>query len=136
MDATDVTFYSNRSACHANLNQWEQAAEDARQCVIIDPKFVKGYYRAGLALEKLGDLDAALGYVERGLAIDPKNADLKQMFLRLIPPEIARRLQAITAFATEGDKMVQDIKGLKGTLSQEQFAEKVLDDQPIQIASR
>ena len=54
IDPTDVTLYSNRSACCGNLKQWEEAAEDARQCIILDPNFVRGYYRAGLAMQNLG----------------------------------------------------------------------------------
>ena len=46
-DKTDVTFYSNRSACYAALNKWEQAAEDGKQCIIADKSFVKGYFRQG-----------------------------------------------------------------------------------------
>jgi len=52
-DANDVTFFSNRSACHAALGNWQQAADDGRQCIIIDKKFVKGYFRAGLAQQNM-----------------------------------------------------------------------------------
>ena len=45
---TDVTFYSNRSACYAAIGKWQEAADDGRKCIMVDKKFVKGYFRAGL----------------------------------------------------------------------------------------
>jgi len=79
LDASDVTFFSNRSACYAALNRWAEAAEDGRQCIITDKAFVKGYFRAALGLQNLGNLEAASDAVKRGLGIDSQNADLKKM---------------------------------------------------------
>lgn len=76
---TDVTFYSNRSACYAALGKWQEAADDGRKCIMIDKKFVKGYFRAGLAQQNLKSFEAALDVIKRGLGIDSKNADLKRM---------------------------------------------------------
>lgn len=78
-DSNDVTFYSNRSACYAALEMWEQAAEDGRQCVCTDKKFVKGYFRYALGLQNMGNLEGALENVKRGLGVDSGNADLKRM---------------------------------------------------------
>jgi len=79
LDATDVTFYSNRSACYAALEKWEQAAEDGRQCIIADKSFVKGYFRCALGLQNMGNFDGASEAVKSGLGIDSANADLKKM---------------------------------------------------------
>jgi len=76
---TDVTFYSNRSACYAAIGKWQEAADDGRKCIMVDKKFVKGYFRAGLAQQNLGAHEAALDVVKRGLGIDSSNADLKRM---------------------------------------------------------
>tara|TARA_R110002050_G_scaffold48637_1_gene113108 strand:+ start:1218 stop:1562 length:345 start_codon:yes stop_codon:yes gene_type:complete len=35
------TFFSNRSAAYFALNEFEKSVEDARQCVIIAPKWIK-----------------------------------------------------------------------------------------------
>lgn len=78
-DNSDVTFYSNRSACYAALGQYQNAADDGRQCVITDKNFVKGYFRAALGLQNLGNYDGAQEYVKRGLGIESSNADLKKM---------------------------------------------------------
>ena len=79
LDSNDVTFYSNRSACYAAIEKYNEAAEDGRQCVIVDKNFVKGYFRAALGLQKTGNLDGALEYVKRGLGIESSNPDLKKM---------------------------------------------------------
>mmetsp|Transcript_23074 Transcript_23074/g.33793 ORF Transcript_23074/g.33793 Transcript_23074/m.33793 type:complete len:321 (+) Transcript_23074:77-1039(+) len=93
-DNTDVTFFSNRSACYAALNMWEQAAEDGKQCIITNRSFVKGYFRAGLALQNLGNLEAALDVIKRGLGVDPSNADLKRMSREIEEAMRQRRVEA------------------------------------------
>lgn len=75
----DVTFYSNRSACYAALEKWEEAAADGRECIICDKNFVKGYFRQAVGLQNMGNLDAALDACKRGLGIESTNADLKKM---------------------------------------------------------
>jgi len=79
LDGSDVTFWSNRSACYAALDMWQEAANDGRECIMKDKNFVKGYFRAALAQQNLGDLKAAQDAVKRGLGIDSTNADLKKM---------------------------------------------------------
>jgi stress-induced-phosphoprotein 1 len=78
-DGSDVTFFSNRSACYAAKNMWQQAFEDGRQCVIVDKSFVKGYFRAALACQNLDNLKDANEFITRGLGIESTNADLKKM---------------------------------------------------------
>lgn len=78
-DNTDVTFFSNRSACYAALCEWDKAAEDGKSCIVTNRSFVKGYFRAGLALQKLGNYEAAQDVIKRGLGIESGNADLKRM---------------------------------------------------------
>mmetsp|Transcript_579 Transcript_579/g.586 ORF Transcript_579/g.586 Transcript_579/m.586 type:complete len:321 (+) Transcript_579:62-1024(+) len=98
-DASDVTFFSNRSACYAALEQWEKAAEDGKQCIIVDRQFVKGYYRLALAFQKLQNFDGALEAVKRGLGIDPLNADLKKMSRELDESIRMKRVDATIAQA-------------------------------------
>lgn len=99
LDPTDVTFYSNRSACYAALNQWTEAAEDGRQCIITDKTFVKGYFRHALALQNLNNLDGALDSVKRGLGIESTNADLKRMSREIEEAQRQKRVEAAIAAA-------------------------------------
>jgi hypothetical protein len=62
---------------------WDEAAEDGGQCVVVNRAFVEGYLRAGLAYQNLGNLDAALDFVKRGLGVEPGNADLEKLSLEI-----------------------------------------------------
>ena len=46
---------------------------------MTDKSFVKGYFRAALAHQALGNLEAASDAVKRGLGVDSTSADLKRM---------------------------------------------------------
>ena len=70
LDGSDVTFFSNRSACYAALNKWQEAADDGRQCIIVDRSFVKGYFRQAYALQNMGSIEAAIESTKRGLGVD------------------------------------------------------------------
>jgi len=105
-----VTFFSNRSACHAALEQWEQAAEDGRQCIITDKNFVKGYFRHALGLQNMGNLDGASEAVKRGLGIDSGNADLKKMSREL--DEAMRKKKVESAIeSAESQLKAEDFSG-------------------------
>lgn len=66
-------LYSNRSACYASLKKFDNALQDAQDCVKINPSWAKGYNRVGAAQFGLGQLDdAKLSYSE-ALKLDPSN---------------------------------------------------------------
>ncbi len=117
MDASDVTFYSNRSACYAAIGRWEEAAEDGKQCIVTDKTFVKGYFRHALALQNLSNLDGALESVKRGLGIESGNADLKRMSREI---EEAQRQKRVEAAIAQADTQISqhDIPGAFRTIDQ------------------
>jgi tetratricopeptide (TPR) repeat protein len=115
LDPSDVTFYSNRSACYAALNRWAEAADDGRQCIITDKNFVKGYFRHALALQNMDNLDGALESVKRGLGIESSNADLKKMSREIEETQRLRRVDAATASA-ETQLLNGDIPGAYKTI--------------------
>jgi len=100
-DPADVTFFSNRSACYAALEEWEKAAEDGKQCILVDKSFVKGYFRLALALQSQQNYDGAQDAVKRGLGVDPLNADLKKMSRDLDESIRMRRVNASISQAQE-----------------------------------
>jgi len=110
---TDVTFFSNRSACYAAINKWEQAAEDGKQCIIVDKSFVKGYFRQALALQNMGEIESALQATKRGLGIDSANVDLKKM---------ARELEEIIRMKKVDAAIAQAESQLKGDEINEAFS--------------
>lgn len=70
-------LYSNRSACHSSLQNFDDALNDANSCIEINPQWPKGYGRKGAALHGKGDLIGARDAYEEGLKLDPANAQNK-----------------------------------------------------------
>ena len=79
-DPKNHVFVSNRSASYGGLEQWDKARDDAKECIRLDPSFVKGYYRLASAQMALQDHDGALATIRQGLTVEPNNPQLtKQM---------------------------------------------------------
>jgi stress-induced-phosphoprotein 1 len=76
-DPNDSTFYSNRSAAYLGLRKFNEALADGEKCISLQPKWVKGYYRKGLALMSLGRYDEAAKAFKKGIECEPNNDDLK-----------------------------------------------------------
>lgn len=110
-----MTFFSNRSACYAALNKWQEAYEDGRQCVVLDKSFVKGYFRAALALKNLDNLEGALDFIKRGLGVDSANKDLKDMSRSI---EEAQRMKKVDGLLGQAQEQLdkKDIYGAYKTL--------------------
>ncbi len=67
LNPDSAVYYSNRSACHAALLNWQAALDDATTCVSKDSKFVKGYLRlvaAQVGLRYFDEAEATLKTVE------------------------------------------------------------------------
>lgn len=82
-DPNDHVFYSNRSGCYVNMKQGSEALADAKTCVEKNPTWAKGYGRLGAAYDLLGNQAEALASYEKGLEIDPSNANCKAEAARL-----------------------------------------------------
>jgi len=70
-------YYSNRSACYTALGELQKAIEDSEQCIKLDPKWAKGYYRKGNALAMLHRHNEALEVLQVGNNLDPKDQGIK-----------------------------------------------------------
>jgi len=53
-DRENETLYSNRAASYSALNMHAEALADADKCIQLKPQWVKGHFRRGIALVKLG----------------------------------------------------------------------------------
>lgn len=76
-DPSDHVLFSNRSAAHLGAKEFEKALESAEQCIKINRKWPKGYFRKGLALMSLNRFTDAINTFKEGLTHDPKNVDLQ-----------------------------------------------------------
>ena len=71
-------LYSNRSAMHSNLSEFELALKDAEKAMELKPDYIKSYLRKGKALEGLNRKNEALTVYELGLQKNQNDAQLKQ----------------------------------------------------------
>lgn len=77
VDGSNHVLYSNRSACHASLRNFDQAVKDADKCIELKSDWAKGYSRKGAAMHGLGNLQGACDAYEKCLELDPSNAQAK-----------------------------------------------------------
>jgi chaperonin cofactor prefoldin len=64
---TNHVFFSNRSASYA------------KECIRLDPSFLKGYFRLATAQLELRDLEAAMATLRQGLAVDANHLQLLKL---------------------------------------------------------
>lgn len=117
LDGTVPAYFSNRSACHAGMQNWAAAADDGRNCIRVDRNFIKGYFRLATALEGAVDNKGAVDALTMGLAIEPRNRDLNGMKSRL---EEALRRERSQALLERTEKLMSagDIPGAFKTIEQ------------------
>ncbi|CAJ1965946.1 unnamed protein product [Cylindrotheca closterium] len=99
LDSKNHVFFSNRSASYAGLSEWGKAVEDAKECIRLDPQFVKGYYRLATAQLELEEYDMAQATIKQGLAVDSNNAPLLKLMGTI---KKARKAAATTAAVAAG----------------------------------
>ena len=70
---TTAAFYSNRAATYMMLNKWNDALADARECVKLDPLYLKGHMREAKCHLVLGDPKSAIRCYQMALQLEPGN---------------------------------------------------------------
>jgi len=76
LDPTDHTFFTNRSASYAGLNDHKKALDDANEAIKLNKNWMKGHYRRGAALFALGQIDDAYSAFKRAQELDSANPDI------------------------------------------------------------
>ena len=82
-DPTDATFYSNRSACYLNLDQYEKALIDGYVARELKPERARAYYRIAQALFKMGEYVEAADAAYEGIK-DTDNDELQVLLKKCI----------------------------------------------------
>lgn len=72
LDHKNHILYSNRSASYIGKHKFHEATRDAKECIRLDPSFIKGYYRLATAQTQLNKYHNALTTIQHALQIDPK----------------------------------------------------------------
>eukprot|EP00026_Physarum_polycephalum_P001325 Phypoly_transcript_01326.p2 GENE.Phypoly_transcript_01326~~Phypoly_transcript_01326.p2 ORF type:complete len:339 (+),score=57.25 Phypoly_transcript_01326:2158-3174(+) len=70
-------YYSNRAAVNLLLENFGLCIEDSLKSVEINPKNIKGYWRAARAYNKLGKLAECIAVCDRGLEQEPGNKEIE-----------------------------------------------------------
>jgi tetratricopeptide (TPR) repeat protein len=91
---------SNRSACFLKLGHHEKALKDASECVELEPTFIKGVFRKGMALHAMGNYEEALPVLAESMKLEPNNKQVKQalQFCEIkLQQEMRKRMQGSNA---------------------------------------
>lgn len=77
-DGSNHALYSNRSATHLALRDFNSALGDAEKVIELKEDWPKGYFRKGAALEQLLRYPEAYKAYESGLKVDSNDDNLKK----------------------------------------------------------
>lgn len=83
-DRGNEKLWSNRSAAFAKLGHHKKAFGDARTCVGLQPKWVKGYRRCGDALLSMRNVEHAYWYYAKACALAPSDSGASQARLECL----------------------------------------------------
>lgn len=78
-DGYVAILYANLSMCKLNMGKADEAATDADKAIDLDGTYVKAYYRAGAAYQKLKKWEEAKSALLRGLAKKPEDKEMRAM---------------------------------------------------------
>lgn len=91
-----ASVHSNRSAAYAACYEWHAAVADADRAITLAPKWSKGYYRRGQALEGQMKYELARSAYAEGMRLDPADSTL------------VRQMAHISAVITEITKVTAE----------------------------
>jgi len=69
---------ANRAACNLKLGRLEEALDDAQASLAIDAKYVKGWFRKGIALHALKQYGPAIEALSKADSLEPKNKQIQE----------------------------------------------------------
>lgn len=92
---TVYLLYANRSAAYLKDGNAKAAKEDAHLCTIINPKFCKGFFRLGQALEASGDPVGAFSAYTKAQQLDEDSKEISDK-VRDLNKHLPREARAVT----------------------------------------
>lgn len=106
LDGSNHAVYSNRSATHLALKDYDSALRDAEKCIQLMPNWSKGYLRKGEALAASLRYIEALDAYRQGLAVDADDKLIKPTMQKL--QELVDELKMSQAQLAQGSNPDQD----------------------------
>ena len=101
LDECNHVFWSNRSAAHMALQNFDAALADADECVRLQPGWAKGHARRAAALLALGRLVDARRACAAGLEIEPNSPQVPRSRRDRAPRSRADAARCISLSARE-----------------------------------
>ncbi|KAJ1639595.1 hypothetical protein T492DRAFT_936296 [Pavlovales sp. CCMP2436] len=77
LDPRNHLLYSNRAAAFAAQGRHDLALNDAAQVCVLEPGWVKGHVRKGVALRSLERFVESIAAYQHALRLEPQNAQVK-----------------------------------------------------------
>lgn len=119
--------FANTSATRAGLLDWEQASADAKECVRLNPAFLKGYYRLATAQYELHEYEAAVQTLQHGLAQSNDSSDvaplkkLLQLVQQKMKQQAARQNHSTTTVSPSSITLDEATQKELGDLQEQQL---------------
>ncbi|XP_076351807.1 stress-induced phosphoprotein 1 [Tachypleus tridentatus] len=96
----DPKLRSNRAACYQKLAEFHLALKDCDECIKLDPSFVKGYIRKGMALMAMKEPSKAATAFQKAIELDPNSQEALDGYRKCLlasddnPEEVRKRAMA------------------------------------------
>jgi hypothetical protein len=82
METTELILHLNLAACALAQKRYEEALEEAKLVLKIDPKNVKAMYRAGKALCAMSKFEEAVVVLKEANKLSPSDKHITALFIR------------------------------------------------------
>lgn len=118
-------YYSNRAISYIKVREYQLALRDAEKCLELDPSFIKGWVRKGMAHHFLKEYYKAMEAYDKGMKIDPNYPELIEW-----AEKSTQALQRMRSGGGEGSK--EDLEEARKRALADPKIQAVLKDGEIQ----
>ncbi|CAF1237078.1 unnamed protein product [Adineta steineri] len=91
-------YLTNRASCYYRMNDADKVLKDATASIQSDPKWTKGYFYGGKALEMLNRKDEAILYYRKCCELEPDQKEYEDVLKKCLktPPPLPPRFTTAT----------------------------------------
>lgn len=83
MNYVDAALYLNRAACNLMLKNYRKCIDDCKECLELQPKNLKAFYRIGNAYFKIEKYDQAESALKTAFSIDKKSKAVRSLLAKV-----------------------------------------------------
>lgn len=96
-------LHANRSMCRLSMNATEGAVEDAQSAIQLDPTYIKGYYRLGMAYTQAANLTKAKEAFLQGLDKKPDDKELRAQ-VEAVEKKLKEKAASVSASSSSSSR--------------------------------